>query len=273
MITLTVELKGSFMKNNITSFFIDNAEIFLKVMLHRWEQGLEEAKWIRKILESNDIYEGRILDLMCGIGRHSVYLAEAGYEVVGIDFSPLFIRYAEKIAKRMGVSDRTKFIVGDARDLSIIPEKFKPFDAVINIWTSIGYFGEEGDITIFNEARKVTRDYGLLIVGDTISKESLEEDFCPTSYVEFPDLLILHFAEYYPLSSTINDLWRFYEKKGDNWIYLRTVKLSIRIYSLGEFASMLKKTGWKVIEAYDSLIGLTPLKKNSRINIVAIAIE
>lgn len=259
--------------DNAMRFFIDNAKIFIKVMINRWEQGLEEAKWIKKILENYGIYEGKILDLMCGIGRHAVYLAEAGYEVIGVDISPLFIDYAKKIAEKMGVSHLTKFILGDARYLTRYLSTNEKFDAVINIWTSIGYSGEEGDLMMFQEARKVTRDRALLIIGDTISKESLIDDFHPTTYVEFEDLLILHFLEYDPLSSTIRDLWRFYEKKNNDWIYATSFKLKIRIYSLGEIVSLLKRAGWEVIDAYDSLIGLTPLKANSRINIVAIAEE
>jgi len=257
--------------DNIKKFFIDNARIFIKVMLHRWEQGLEEAKWIKKILENYGIYEGKILDLMCGIGRHAVYLAEAGYEVTGIDISPLFIDYAKKMADKMGVAHLTKFILGDVQYLTKYLSTKDKFDAVINIWTSIGYYGEKGDLIMFKETRNVVREGALLIIGDTISKESLKDDFYPTTYVEFEDLLILHFAEYDLLSSTIRDLWRFYEKRGNDWIYVSSVKLKVRIYSLGEIVSLLKRAGWEVIEAYDSLIGLTPLKANSRINIVAMA--
>lgn len=258
--------------SEVEEFFINNAEIFMKIMLHRWEQGLEEAKWIRKILEMNNIYEGKILDLMCGIGRHAVYLAEAGYEVVGVDLSPLFINKAREIADKMGVSERTKFIVGDARNLSEVLNNENKFDAVIIIWTSIGYYGEEADLKIFKEARKVTRENGILVIGDTISKESLRDDFCPMAYAEFRDMLILHFSEYNPLKSTISDLWRFYEKNGDDWVYLTAVKLKVRVYSIGEIVSLLKRAGWEVVEAYDSLIGLLPLKSNSRINLVAKAI-
>ena len=256
----------------VTDLFIDHADIFLKIMNYRWEQALEEAKWIVKILEANDIFEGTILDIMCGNGRHAVYLAERGYNVVGIDISPTFINYAWKKAKQMGLSDKVKFIVGDFRNLDEIGKAYAPFDAAINIWTSIGYYGEEADYILFKKARQVTRKNGLFILADTISKESLQSDFCPLTYAEFPDMLVLHFAEYDPLESTINDLWRFYEKKGNDWIFKTAVKLKIRVYSLGEIKQMLQKAGWRVVNAYDSLIGLLPLKANSKINIVAKAV-
>ncbi len=32
---------------------------------------------------------GRVLDIGCGAGRHSIYLQEKGFDVLGIDVSPL----------------------------------------------------------------------------------------------------------------------------------------------------------------------------------------
>jgi len=43
------------------------------------------------------------LDLCCGIGRHSVPLAERGYQVTGIDLSPVLIARARELAKARGV--------------------------------------------------------------------------------------------------------------------------------------------------------------------------
>ncbi len=249
--------------------FIEKADLFLRVMNYRWEQAIEEAKWIVRILEANDIFEGKILDLMCGNGRIAVYLAERGYKVIGVDISPLYIRDANQRAKKMGVQDNVQFIVGDSRDIDQLVSKFAPFDAVLNIWSSLGYYGEKADLIMFKKARHVTRDGGIFIIADTISKESLLSEFAPHTYAEFPDLLILHFAEYDPLSSILTDLWRFYEKKGEDWIFLDSVRVKVRIYSLSEIAKMLEQAGWTIVQAYDSLIGLSPLKPNSRINIVA----
>lgn len=250
-------------------FFVKNSDLFLRIMNYRWEQGLEEAKWIVKILEMNDIFEGKILDIMCGNGRHALYLAEKGYDVIGLDISPIFIEDATLKAKKMNLEENVKFLVGDFRQLNNVVRNYAPFDAIINFWTSIGYYGEEADIMLFKNARRVIRDNGLFILADTISKESLLSDFHPFTYVEFPDLLILHFAEYDPLSSKLNDLWRIYEKKDDSWIFRGAVKINLRVYSLGEIVSILRKTGWTLIAAYDSIIGLTPLRHDSKINIVA----
>jgi len=254
-------------------FFIRHADIFLRIMNERWHQAIEEAKWIIKILEANDIFEGKILDVMCGNGRHAVYLAEKGYRVVGVDICPLFIEDAKRKAARMNVDDNTTFIVGDFRELDNLVEKYSPFDAVINFWTSIGYYGEKADYILFQKARKVSRRGAILILGDTLSKENLLDKFSPFVYAEFNNLLVLHFMEYDPLESILTDLWRFYDKRGNDWVYLTSVKVKLRVYSISEIVRMLKEAGWNIIAAYDSIIGLTPLQRNSKINIVAKAIN
>lgn len=43
--------------------------------------------------------DARILDLPCGRGRHSVYLNELGYNVVGADLSANSIAFARKFEK------------------------------------------------------------------------------------------------------------------------------------------------------------------------------
>mgnify|MGYP000055852957 CR=1 FL=1 len=39
-----------------------------------------------------DLVKGRVLDIGCGAGRHSLHLQKRGFDVVGIDISPLAIK-------------------------------------------------------------------------------------------------------------------------------------------------------------------------------------
>src|SRR6478736_9546018 len=55
----------------------------------------------------------RVADLGCGTGTLSLLLAEDGYAVDGVDFSPEMVRRA--IAK-VGSFPATSFVVGDAAD-------------------------------------------------------------------------------------------------------------------------------------------------------------
>lgn len=54
---------------------------------------------------------GRALDLACGTGRNSLFLAEQGYVVTAIDISPIAIEMAEKSARDKGLT--INWIVAD----------------------------------------------------------------------------------------------------------------------------------------------------------------
>jgi 2-polyprenyl-3-methyl-5-hydroxy-6-metoxy-1,4-benzoquinol methylase len=77
----------------------------------------------------------RILDLACGKGRHSLTLAQMGFEVVGADLAPNSISAAQEQAEKLGVKN-VEFCVHDMRQAM----ETSPFDAVFNLFTSFGYF-------------------------------------------------------------------------------------------------------------------------------------
>ena len=56
---------------------------------------------------------GQALDLACGQGLGSVWLARRGMEVLGLDISPVAISQARDLARRSGVDDRCRFDVVD----------------------------------------------------------------------------------------------------------------------------------------------------------------
>lgn len=76
--------------------------------------------------------EGRVLDIGCGAGRHSLYLQEKGFDVTGIDISP----GAVKVCKLRGLQ---KALVRPVTGV----EKFRPnsFDTVLMLGNNFGLFG------------------------------------------------------------------------------------------------------------------------------------
>ncbi|HNQ27687.1 MAG TPA: class I SAM-dependent methyltransferase [Aquaticitalea sp.] len=76
---------------------------------------------------------GKILDLACGKGRHSVYLNSLGYDVTGADLSDKSIAHAKQYE-----NDTLHFVVHD-----MCQPFHEQFDAVFNLFTSFGYFEHE----------------------------------------------------------------------------------------------------------------------------------
>ena len=60
---------------------------------------------------------GKALDLACGTGRNSLFLAEKGYDVTAIDISPRAITLAEQRARERGL--KINWVVADLDTYSI----------------------------------------------------------------------------------------------------------------------------------------------------------
>lgn len=101
-----------------------------------------------------EVVKGRVLDIGCGAGRHSLYMQEKGFDVLGIDNSTLAI----KICKLRGLRR--------AEVMSIEEVNFKPnsFDTIIMMGNNFGLFGS------FKKAQrglkrflKMTSEHALII--------------------------------------------------------------------------------------------------------------
>ena len=77
---------------------------------------------------------GRAIDLGCGSGANAVYLARHGFEVVGVDFSPIALAKARRHADVSGVASRVRFVEGDLTAPSI-PGVDGPFDLLVDYGT------------------------------------------------------------------------------------------------------------------------------------------
>jgi SAM-dependent methyltransferase len=99
--------------------------------------------------------KAKVLDLACGKGRHSIYLNQLGFNVLGADLSENSIAEASKNS-----NETLHFKVHDMREP--FDEKF---DAIFNLFTSFGYFESDDDnLTTLKAIKESLSEYGFAVI-------------------------------------------------------------------------------------------------------------
>jgi len=125
---------------------------------------------------------GRVLDLCCGSGRHSRALARRGYEVVGVDLSPILLELAEE----QNTFPNLRFFRYDMREIPFSDE----FDIVVNLFTSFGYFSvDEENARVIHKMAQALKRGGEAVI-DYLNPAYVKDNLVPRSSKEVSGLLI-----------------------------------------------------------------------------------
>jgi len=262
------------MKDWVNKLFIERSDLFLRLLNQRWLETEELVNGMTKVLDGFGIESGNLLDLCCGNGRVSIYMAERGFKTVGVDISRAFLEDARRRAQEHGVSNLATFLEGDVRKLKdTVSQRYSvPFDVLVNAWTSIGFYEEEDDLSIFRQARELSREEAILFVAETMHSEYLSIKFAPTSYTELDHILMLENRKYDPITSQATTSWIFYNRRGQDLEFIDKVDITHHVYNLSELSSLLRKAGWETVASYGNLATLQPMSPLTYMNIVAKAI-
>ena len=187
----------------------------------------EYNDWPKYQKKAMKFAKGRVLDVGCGAGRHSLYLQKKGFDAIGIDTSPLAI----KVCKLRGLRN--------AERMSIIEvNKFKPnsFDTIIMLGNNFGLFGN------FKGAKKILgKFYRITSPGSMIIAESTDPYKTDNSF----HLEYQKFNRKRGKMSGQLKIRIIFEKYIGNWFeYL--------LVSKEEMKEILKGTGWRVKKFVDS---------------------
>ena len=176
----------------------------------------------------------RIWDLACGKGRHAISLNKMGYDVTGTDLATNSIEEASRSKNKT-----LDFEVHDMRE----PYRKNYFDAVFNLFTSIGYFKEESDnFLVFKHVADSLKPGGEFVV-DFFNAAKVRATYNPeyTEHREKLDFCIKKRIEDHKIIKRID-----FSDKGANYFFEESVALLDR----GNFEEFASKAGLKTIAEF-----------------------
>ena len=183
----------------------------------------------------------RILDVPCGQGRHAHLLAEAGFRVDALDYSTYLI----ELATARGTGPSLRYTRGDMRKL---PARWTGrFDAVVNLFTSFGFFTDPAD-----DARVMREFARVLAPGGTLvwhggSRDGVMALFIGRDWWKADDgTMIGHERSFDPLAGilSIRTAWEGPSGSG-------TREHRIRLYTATRLAELCLEAGLVIEESYD----------------------
>lgn len=177
--------------------------------------------------------KAKVLDLACGKGRHSIYLNQLGFNVLGADLSENSITEANKNA-----NDSLQFKVHDMRE----PFEEK-YDAIFNLFTSFGYFeNDEDNLTTLKAIKESLSDYGFAVI-DFMNVNQVLDTLVPeeTKTVEGIDFHLKRYLKDGHIYKDIN-----FEDKGQKFHYTEKVKA----LTLQDFEALMEEAGIYLLDIF-----------------------
>jgi ubiquinone/menaquinone biosynthesis C-methylase UbiE len=200
---------------------------------------------------------GDLLDVPCGYGRHAIPLARAGYRVTGVDRSPTLLAEAWR---RAGEEPPT-LVEADYRELPFPDESF---DAALNLFTSLGFYGDEEDVKALAEIGRVLRPGARLVI-ETMHRDLLIHIYREHSWhLVGQGRILLEQRTFDAASGVAQTTQTLIETNGER----DSRSYSVRVYTATELVAMLLRAGFAEAKCYGDLDG-GPFGTRTRLVVVA----
>ena len=201
-------------------------------VLYKHRDYNEARNFINNIVEYLDLKKGsKILDLACGIGRHSIYLDKIGFKVVGTDKSPNNIKKAK--------ASHNQFL--SFLQMEMIDDTNHKYDVIFNLFTSFGYVNHDYNLKTIKNIERQLKDDGIVVI-----------DFMNTLFVK-NNLVIEE-------TKVIDDLSFKIKRRSDGKHIYKEIKFNdkkdyfkqekVMDLSLKDFEDYLKRYNLKIIKTF-----------------------
>jgi SAM-dependent methyltransferase len=177
--------------------------------------------------------KAKVLDLACGKGRHSIYLNQLGFDVLGADLSENSIAEAKKNA-----NETLHFKVHDMRE----PFEEK-YDAIFNLFTSFGYFeNDEDNLTTLKAIKESLSEYGFAVI-DFMNVAQVLNSLVPEE-TKTVDEIDFHIKRYLKDGHIYKEI--DFEDKGQKFHFTEKVKA----LTLQDFETLMEEAGIYLLDIF-----------------------
>jgi len=161
---------------NINSIFFDG--YYKDIWRSLIPEGLTKAE-VDFVIETAGLQRGsKVLDLMCGYGRHALALGRKGIEVTAVDNLADYVNEVKEIAEKEDLpvncirADVTRY------------EPKQLFDLVICLGNNLSFFNQEETEMLFSMIGSHTKQGGMFIANTWTIAEIVFKNFTPNSWSE-----------------------------------------------------------------------------------------
>lgn len=223
------------------------------------------ADYVTDLLKEYHIREGLVLDLGCGTGNVTEQLAEAGYDMIGIDMSEDMLNIAMKKREESG------------HDILYLCQEMQEFElygtvrAVVSICDCINYVTEKQDIIqTFRLVNNYLDPQGIFVF-DMNTSYKYREILADNTFAETREDSSFIWENYYDEEEKINEyaLTLFVEEK-ETGVYERFEEEHYqRAYEVEEMIQMIQEAGLEFITVYDAFTKEKPKENSERVYFIA----
>lgn len=216
----------------------------------KFEDANEEVDALHELVDLDA--DASVLDLPCGVGRHSIEFAARGHDVTGVDATAPYVEEARERAQARASKSESdldgsvEFVHEDMRSFS----RDGAYDLAVNLYTSFGYFEDRADDeTTARNVYEALRPDGAFVL-DLAGKETLARDFQERSWQAFEHGYVLE-------ERSVTDDWSWTDNR---WLLVvdddvHEYDVSHRLYSAYELRTLLETVGFADVTVHGNYDG------------------
>lgn len=225
-----------------------NTDLYYRIYANRNNREAFILSELLSKLIPNSTYPN-VLDLACGRGRHAIHLAQKNYQVTGVDLADNALKTAQERAMSLNLQN-IQFQQADMRLLSQKPELPTPFDAVINVFTSFGYFDHQTNQKVIQEVAKVTRKEGCFVL-DYLNPNHVESNLVREEEGEYFELNLHYKIKRWIDNQIVYKQINLNDTQGNSHSFTEEVHL----YSRNWFEQSFEKAGFALKNSFGNYHG------------------